>query len=157
MARLNVVSTLERKYARLLGCQARLRRPSLSIAADLEHIEAVVRLFAPAWDKERVKPIAPVMPSRWRKRGHGIRSAIKALKQAERPLTATEIAHATYLAFGSAPPCERELAIVGTDLIWSLRRHFAGALTVIEGRPRRYRLTPPAASSLSTDGSPARP
>jgi hypothetical protein len=158
MARQIVVSVLERKYARLLGCQLRLRRPSLSIAVDLAHIEAVVRLFDPAWNKAVVKPIAPKLPSRWRKKGAGVRMALDVVKKVGQPLTATEIAHATYLASGMEPPSPLELRLVGSDLIYSLRRHFGEQLTMIEGRPARWLLVrPPAANTLPIPGLPVRP
>ena len=128
MARPHVVTTLEAKYARLLGFQLRLVRPSLSIAADLDHIEAVTRLFHSDWHKGAVKPIAPRFASRWPKKGVGIRAAISV---AECPFSATEIAHATYLRLGCAAPSTREIAIVGTNLIYSLRRHFGDRLAMI--------------------------
>jgi hypothetical protein len=141
MARQIVVSVLERKYARLLGCQSRLRRPSLSIAVDLAHIEAVVRLFDPAWNKAVVKPIAPKLPSRWRKKGAGVRMALEVVKKARQPLSATEIAREAFLVAGMAVPCNDELRLVGADLIYSLRRHFGEQLTMIEGRPARWILS----------------
>jgi hypothetical protein len=85
MARPHVVTALEGKYARLLGCQRMLRRPSLSITADLDHIEAVMRLFDPHWDKAGVKPIAPRFPSRWRKKGEGVRAAFLSSRLHRRP------------------------------------------------------------------------
>lgn len=138
MARPQVVNTLEAKYARLLGCQNRLRRPSRSIAADLVHIEAAIRLFDPSWDKAAVKPIAPRFPSRWQSKGEGVRAAIEAVKQAGHPLSATEIAEAAYRICGREPPSIIELRLVGTDLIYSLRRHFGDDLATIEGRPARW-------------------
>lgn len=140
MARPQVVNTLERKYARLSGCQVRLRRPSRSIAADLAHIEAVIRLFDPAWDKAAVKPIAPRFPSRWQSKGEGVRAAVEAIKQADRPLSATEIAHAAYRVCGREPPPRIELRLVGSDLIYSLRRHFGDRLVAIGERPTRWEI-----------------
>jgi len=152
MARPQVVNTLEAKYARLLGCQNRLRRPSRSIAADLAHIEAVIRLFDPAWDKAAVKPIAPRFPSRWQSKGEGVRAAIEAVRQADRPLSATEIAQAAYRICGREPPPAIELRLVGTDLIYSLRRHFGSELVASGGRPIRWQVMPPAANSLPISG-----
>jgi hypothetical protein len=138
MARPHVVTALEGKYARLLGCQRMLRRPSLSITGDLEHIEAVMRLFDPHWDKAGVRPIAPRFPSRWRKKGEGVRAAFAVIKAAQTPLSATEIAHGAYLVAGLTPPCVEELRIVGTDLVYSLRNHWGEALVMVEGRPRLW-------------------
>ena len=150
MARTHVVTALEAKYARLLGFQNRLRHPSRSLAADLVHIVAVMRLFDPSWDKNAVKPVAPRFPSRWRNKGEGIRAAFVAIKSAERPLSATEIARAAYLVRGMTPPCNDELRLVGSDLIYSLRRHLGERLIGIEGRPVRWFVTPPASNIPST-------
>lgn len=138
MARQHVVTALERKYARLFGCQIRLRQPSLSLAADLEHIEAVIRLFDPAWDKASVKPVAPKFPSRWRKKGEGVRAAFTVIKAAQRPLSATEIAREAFVVAGMVPPCNDELRLVGTDLIYSLRNHLGERLVGVGERPVRW-------------------
>ena len=157
MARLHVVTVLERKYARLLGCQAKLRRPSLSIAADLAHIEAVLRLFDSKWDKAAVKPITPNLPSRWRKKGDGVRAAFAAIKAAQRPLSATEIARAAFVLTGLVPPCKHELALVGSDLIYSLRNHLGDGLVGVGVRPVRLQVKQPAANTQPIPGSRARP
>ena len=138
MARSNIVKTLERKYARCIGAQR--ANPSPSIKSDIAHITAVIRMFDPQWDKQAVKPIAPRTASRWHKRGHGIRAALVAFKAADRPLSATEIARATYVVLGREPPHNDVLRIVGTDLSYTLRIVLGDSLDVIEGRPRRYRL-----------------
>jgi hypothetical protein len=134
MARQHVVTALERKYVRLLGFQMRLRQRSLSLVADLEHIEAVIRLFDPAWDKASVKPVAPKFPSRWRKKGEGVRAAFTVIKAAQRPLSATEIAREAFVVAGS----NDELRLVGTDLIYSLRNHLGGRLVGVGVRPVRW-------------------
>ena len=156
MARPHVVTALEGKYARLLGFQARLRVPSHSIAADLAHIEAVMALFDHTWDKITIKPIAPRYPSRWRKKGEGVRAAFAAIKAAQGPLSATEIAREAFVEAGMVPPCNNELRIVGTDLIYSLRNHLGERLTAIGDQPVRYWLRPPAANTQPIPGSPAR-
>ncbi len=160
MARKHVVTTLERKYARLLGHQAKIKYTSLSLVKDMAHIEAVIRLFEPLWDRDCVKPIMYRGESRWAKKGQGSRAAIEVMKKAAKPLSATEIARAAYLECGMEPPGNDELRLVGTDLIYSLRRQFAGQITMIEGRPRRWMLAatrPPAANIPSTDATPAMP
>ncbi len=140
MARPQIVTTLERKYARLLGRQVKLGHASFSVARDMAHIAAVIRLFDPLWDNAGIRPIMPRGPNRWAKKGQGIRAAIAVMKKATKPLSATEMAKAAYLESGMVPPGNDTLRLVGTDLIYSIRVHFAGRLGVIEGRPRRWAL-----------------
>ena len=140
MARSNIVKTLERKYARLLG-QHRAS-PSRAIAADLRHVEAVLRMFEATWNRSAVRPIAPRAPIQWGKRGIGVRFAATVLRHAQGPLSATEIARAAYLASGLPMPAPRAVTLSGADLIWSLRRYFGERLTVIDGKPLRYLVTP---------------
>lgn len=140
MARKNVVTTLERKYARLLGHQAKMADASLSLTKDMAHIEAVIRLFEPLWDKASVKPIMYRGPSRWARKGQGSRAAVEVVKQAVASLSATEIARAAYLHCGMEPPHNNELRLVGTDLTYSLRNIFGAALVASGTRPVRYRL-----------------
>jgi hypothetical protein len=155
MARSNIIKTLERKYARLLGQQR--TTPSRAIAADLRHVEAVLRMFEATWDRSAVTPIAPRAPIQWGGRGIGVRFAATVLRQARGPLSSTEIARAAYLASGLSMPAPRAVTLSGADLIWSLRRYFGERLAMIEGRPRRYQLMPPAANIQQTPAKDATP
>ena len=140
MARPVVVTSLERHYARLRGRQIKLTEPSPEIVDDIAHIEAVLRMFEPEWDGATVRPIAPRGPSRWRKKGEGTRVAIKAVMCADRPLSATEIAREAYMISGLTLPLNNELRLVGTDLIYSLRRLFGDMLVATGECPVLYHL-----------------
>lgn len=155
MARRHVITTLERHYARLIGRQIKCATPS--IADDITHVMAVLRMFDPDWDGADVKPIAPRGPSRWRRKGEGTRAAIEAVRRADCALSATEIARESYLVRDMTPPPNDELRLVGTDLIYSLRRLLGERLVATGKRPVRYRLMQPAANSPSTGGLRAMP
>ncbi len=143
MARPQVVTTLERKYARLLGLQSKLPSACPALAQDIAHVAAVIRMFEPDWDQSSVKPVMYRGPARWAKKGQGSRAAMEVVRHADRPLSATEIARAAYLHCGLEPPHNNELRLVGADLAYSLRRHFGGALVASGKRPVRYRLRKP--------------
>ncbi len=148
MARSHVVTGLEYRYARLLGLQATSQNGER--AANLAHIRAVILLFEPHWDSDAVRPVAPRTPVRWRRKGDGFKFAVQALREAKRPLSATEIAiRALDLSGIDLPPASYH-RIIGTDLSYGLRRLFGDALQIIEGRPRRYRLMPPTSNIPST-------
>jgi hypothetical protein len=142
MAQSHVISALNRQYGRLLG--RRLKQPDLmTLQADLAHVEAVARMFEPDWCCAAIKPILPRGPSRWTRKGDGTRAAIEAIKRADKALSATEIAHEAYVIRGMTPPHKDELRIVGTDLIYSLRRIMGDRLEAVSSCPVRYRLRLP--------------
>ena len=95
-------------------------------------------MFDPSWDKASVKPVAPKFPSRWRKKGEGVRAAFAVIKAAQRPLSATEIAREAFVVAGMVPPCNNELRLVGADLIYSLRNHLGARLVGVGERPVRW-------------------
>jgi hypothetical protein len=152
MARPHVVTALERKYAHLLGCQKRLRYPSLSLTADLAHIEAVMRLFDPSWDKAGVRPIIPYTPSRWRKKGLGMRTTIEILKRADTPLTTREIATQVLERLSLPKPDRWEFNSLCASFHTSLSHQIDKGLVMVEGKPKRWLLKPLAANSPSTGG-----
>jgi hypothetical protein len=142
MAQSHVISALNRQYGRLLG--RRSKQPDLTaLQADLAHVEAVVRMLEPDWNGTAIKPIMPRGPSRWGRKGDGTRNAIEVIKRADKALSATEIAREAYVIRGMTPPHKDELRLVGTDLIYSLRRIMGDRLVAIGSRPVRYRLRLP--------------
>jgi hypothetical protein len=155
MARSHVVSGLEGRYARLLGIAA--KGESAAIANDLRHLEAVIRMVEPDWSPDTVKPIAPRTAIRWRKKGDGLRYALEVLREAERALSATEIATLAIVRSGIAPPPQEYHRIIGTDVSYMLRKLLGDELLIIEGRPRRYAIKPPAANTQPKSATGATP
>ncbi|NJS14566.1 MAG: hypothetical protein HC788_08120 [Sphingopyxis sp.] len=136
MARSHVVTGLERRYALLLGLQA--KGATDAIVTDLSHIAAVIRMFEPHWSPDTVKPIEPRAPIRWRRKGDGFQYALQVLREADRPLSATEIATLAIARSGITPPPQQRLRTIGTDMSYGLRKLLGDDLVVIEGRPKRY-------------------
>lgn len=86
------LEALKRKRAEITGeiarCQARLAK----MAADLEHLDATLGLFAPDFVAESILPKVFVPPKSWSKRGEMSRSVLSILRVAKGPLTTREIA-----------------------------------------------------------------
>ena len=133
-----VTYALQDRYARFLGEQIAWKEPQPHITEKLIHLEAVIRMFKHDWDADSVKPIAPIMRSRWGKRGAGVRAAMKVLLDAERPLSATELSLRTHEALGIDQVRGTPRHAVGMLLIRSLERQLGERLVMHEGRPRRW-------------------
>jgi hypothetical protein len=74
--------------SKLLACQAQADR----LASDMRHIEAVIRMFDPAYDVRRIAVKRRQSRNPWFKRGHMFRAAIDVLREAGEPLETREIA-----------------------------------------------------------------
>ncbi len=83
---------LKRKRAEMTGeiarCHARLQQ----LSADLEHLDATIRLFAPDFVQESVLPKVFVPPKSWSKRGEMSSAVLSILRVTKGPLTTREIA-----------------------------------------------------------------
>src|SRR5258708_17470628 len=73
---------------RLLACQAQASR----LASDMRHVEAVIRMFDPAYDVRRIAVGRRQKRNPWFKRGHMFHAAIDVLLEAGGPLETREIA-----------------------------------------------------------------
>ena len=141
MADLNVISALNRKYARLTGELRQLERRADKLRKDIAHIEATIRLFRSDWQKEAIAPVRSNKPSRWGRRGHGLRLALDVLRKADRPMSAREITIEALASCGIDLPDSKTLTIVAGTIAGGLERRVGNGVTVIEGRPKRWQLT----------------
>ena len=155
MARKQIVTTLERKYAQLLGEQS--KRPSPSMTADVAHVVAVIQMFTPAWTGDDVRPVVMKRRSRWGKRGTGIRAAVAVLKEAASPMSAREIAVEVMLRRGQPDAPNHEIVQIMAGINYGLQKRIGREVILITGYPKRWLFMPPAANSLPIPGSPARP
>jgi hypothetical protein len=73
---------------RVLACQAQASR----LASDMRHVEAVIRMFDPAYDVRRIAVKRRQKRNPWFKRGHMFRAAIDVLREAGGPLETRELA-----------------------------------------------------------------
>ncbi len=84
MAENQLILGLKRQYGRTLGRIA----AGDDCAADLEHLAAVIRMFAPDADLAAIKPIRPYRPNR---SGY-LRDALAVLRQEGEPMKPNELA-----------------------------------------------------------------
>jgi hypothetical protein len=88
----HVIGALRAKRAETAGALADLAKEAARRRADLQHVDATLRLFAPDFAPEDIKPKRQYKRNAWFGRGEGTRLAPDILRAAERPLTAIEIA-----------------------------------------------------------------
>lgn len=131
MARKQIVTTLERKYAQLLGEQ--VKRPSPSLKKDAAHIAAVIQMFDPEWTGTGVRPVVMKRRSRWGKRGTGIRAAVAVLKEAVDPMSAREIAIEVMLRRGQPDAPNHEIVQIMAGINYGLQKRI-GREVVLERR-----------------------
>ncbi len=155
MARKQIVTTLERKYAQLLGEQS--KRPSPSLTADVAHVVAVIQMFAPEWTGADIRPVVMKRRSRWGKRGTGIRAAVAVLKEAIEPMSAREIAIEMMLRRGQTDVPNHEIVQIMAGINYGLQKRIGREVILIKGYPKRWLFMPPAANIPPTPGSPALP
>lgn len=147
----NLVKTLTATHARLQGMALRNEADRPVHLLNLYHVECVIRMFAPDWTP--AKPIAPRGPNRMGRYGGMTRGAMAVLREADRPLSAREIAVQVLAREG------RDDAALIWPIMGCLVTTLAKRKTVVrhEGFPLRWSLKPPAANSQPKTGSGAKP
>jgi hypothetical protein len=91
MAEPHVVAALKDKRAELSGSIADLEKRIGQHRADLLHVDAVLRLFAPEFEPTTILPRAVRRPNSWFKPGELARLVLEVLRTAPAALTVREI------------------------------------------------------------------
>ena len=91
MAELHVVAALKDKRAELSGSIADLEKRIGQHRADLLHVDAVLRLFAPEIEPATIPPRAVRRPNSWFRPGELARLVLEVLRTALMALTVREI------------------------------------------------------------------
>src|SRR3954452_4304143 len=91
MAEAHVVAALKDKRAELSGGIADLEKRIGQQRADLLHVDAVLRLFAPDFEPAAIPPKAVRQPSGWFRPGELARMVLEVLRAAPAPLSIREI------------------------------------------------------------------
>lgn len=86
----HVVSALTKRRAELSGQAETLRAQLARIAADLVHLDAVIRQFDPDHDLAAIRPRRPRGPG-VAKRGERSRALLAVLREAGEPIPAAEV------------------------------------------------------------------
>ena len=86
----HVLSGLTKRRAELAGEAVQLRARLAAIAADMGHLDAVIRLFDPEYDLVAIRPKRPRGPD-VAGRGERSRALLAVLREAGEPLATAEI------------------------------------------------------------------
>src|SRR3954464_14477522 len=91
MAEAHVVAALKDKRAELSGSIADLEKRISQHRADLLHVDAVLRLFAPELEPSTILPRAGRRPNSWFKPGELARLVLEVLRTAPAALSVRDI------------------------------------------------------------------
>jgi len=87
-----VVTGLVKRRAELTGEIERTHERLRQMVADLENLDATLRMFAPDMQIEAIRPKACRPPADWANKGQMTRIILSVLRQAAEPLTTRDIA-----------------------------------------------------------------
>ena len=103
MAESHVVSALANKRAEIAGMIARTQQQLGQFRADLVHLDATIRLFAPAMDPETIPPKRIRQSDFWFEPGGLSRRVLDALRRAGAPIRAPDLVRAVMIDTGLDP------------------------------------------------------
>ena len=103
MAESHVVSALANKRAEIAGMIARAQQQLGQFRADLVHLDATIRLFAPAMEPETIPPKRIRQSDLWFEPGGLSRRLLDALRRAGAPIRAPDLVRAVMIDNGLDP------------------------------------------------------
>jgi hypothetical protein len=106
------VGYLIRLHADLGGRIDANRKEAERLAESMRHVEAVIRLFDPAYDVRRIAVRRRNRENPWYKRGHMFLAVLNVLKAAKEPLTTRTIAERMLAAKGITKPKIKDIRLL---------------------------------------------
>ena len=103
MAESHVVSALANKRAEIAGMIARTQQQVGQFRADLVHLDATIRLSAPAMEPETIPAKKIRQSDLWFERGELSRRVLDALRRASAPIRAPDLVRAVMIDNGLDP------------------------------------------------------
>ncbi len=135
------VAYLVRLHADLGGRILENRKEAKCLAESMKHVEAVIRLFDPAYDTRRISVRRRHKGNAWFKRGTLLRHALDVLRKAQGPLTAREITEVMLAARGVTSASPKALRGLIASVQTSLQNHEGKTVSRVgEGSPGRWKL-----------------
>ena len=132
------IQTLERLHSELGGKILENKQEHANLAEQMRHVEAVIKMLDPTFNLRRIA-VKRRKPNPWFKRGTVYRRAVDALRTAEQPLTAREIAERVLVAAKIANPNKAALADLTGSILASLRNHKGkGVQRTNDGSPAKW-------------------
>jgi hypothetical protein len=141
MAETHVVSALMAKRSEVAGAIADLERRAAQQRADLVHVDAVLRLYAPDLQPDCIPSRAVRRRNGWFKPGELVRMVLDILRVAAAPMPTREIAAAVMTRRGLDPADTHTARLVGKLVNNTLARQ-AGDLVekIVEHRSVMWRV-----------------
>jgi hypothetical protein len=132
--------TLDRLHAELAGKIADNKREAARLEQDMRHVEAVMKLLDPSFNAKRVA-VRRRKPNPWFKRGTIFRHALEAMREAQEPLTATEVTARMFRKVGVEGPSRDDFRTVFGGVQASLRNNEGKTVRAVgESRPAKWAL-----------------
>lgn len=131
------VPQLVHLHARLTAKLSDSLANSERIAANIGHVEAVIRLFDPAYNVKRIPGRRRNVGNPWFKRGTLFRAALDVLRKADAPMTTMEIAK-RLAADRGATPTREQLRKLDAGLRSCLNKNVGKAVACDDERPARW-------------------
>src|SRR5580704_17034743 len=103
------VDYLVRLHADIGGRIKANKEEAERLAADMKHVEAVIKMFDPDYSCRAISARRRVQGNPWFKRGTLFRAAIDALRKATAPMTVAEIVTAMVAAKGIQGATEKQI------------------------------------------------
>src|SRR5579875_3353179 len=133
MAESHVVSALVNKRAESAGLISRTERQLGQFRADLVHLDATLRLFAPELEPKAIPAKRIRQPDRWFEQGELPRRVLDAVRRAGAPIRAPDLVRAVMTSKGLDPAGRLCLARVQRKVRDTLNRLNKRGLLASEG------------------------
>jgi hypothetical protein len=134
------VAFLVQLHADIGGRVKENRREAKRLANAMRHVEAVIRLFDPAYNMGAIAARCRKKGNRWYKRGTMSRTVLEVLKVAPAPLSPKEITVALLRKLGHAEPGARDVKQLENCVRSVLRQSLKHQIVADNGRPAKWRL-----------------
>jgi hypothetical protein len=137
------VNFLVHLHADLGGRIKANRQEGERLAADMKHVEAVIRMFDPEYNVRAISVRRRNRSNRWFKRGTMFRAVMDVLKAAEGPLTVREIVLRVLAGKGEASPDLKTIRDLEGGIRSTLARKAGKTVqNVGQGMPARWKIVP---------------
>jgi hypothetical protein len=136
-----VLSSLIKLHADLGGQILANKKQGAKLAADMIHVEAVIKMYAPDFNTITIAARRRYKGNPWFRRGTLFRYVLDALREAGKPLTTREIVFAMIAAKGVSDVEPKAVRDLQGGVQAALRTYDGnGVVAVGEGMPRRWAL-----------------
>jgi len=137
------VDYLIRLHADIGGRIQENKRQAEKLAADMKHVEAVLKMFDPDFNARAISARRRVTGNPWFRRGTLFRQALDVLRGATAPMAVREIADAILAAKGVTDATAKQHEGLQAGVRSSLENHAGKTVERVgEGVPKRWALKP---------------